>query len=114
MGTWIETSRRLVSDNYWAEIEIRNYDTGCGFSIPQARVIGTDKWYSVHKDSNVNTNRDGSAENLFKDTKITYYATNSQIVTYLRPDDGSVIERMLLSGRVATFLTKRLDKIRLL
>ena len=102
MGTWIETSRRLVSDNYWAEIEIRNHETPYGFSVPQARVIGTDKWYTVHKDSNVNTNRDGSAENLFKDTKITYYATNSQIITLTRLEDGVTEERMLISGRVAT------------
>lgn len=101
MGNWIE-SRKSVSDNYWAEIEIRNHDTGFGFSVPQARVVGTDKWYNVHKDSNVNSNRDGSAENLFKNTKITYYATNSQIITLTRLEDGSTVERMLISGRVAT------------
>jgi len=102
MGTWIETSRRLVSDNYWAEIEIRNHDTGYGFNVPQARVIGTDKWYIVHKDSNVDSNRDGSRENLFANTKITYYATNSQIITLTRLEDGATEERILISGRAAT------------
>lgn len=102
MVTWIETSRRLVSNNYWAEIEIRNHDTNYGFCVPQARVVGTDKWYNVHKDSNVNSNRDGSDENLFKNTKITYYATTSQIITLTRIKDGSTVERMLISGRVAT------------
>lgn len=113
MGTWIETSRRLVSNNYWAEIEIRNHKTPYGFSVPQARVIGTDKWYTVHKDSNVNSNRDDSRENLFTNTKITYYATNSQIITLTRLEDGATEERMLIAGRVATtFLSNK--KIKLL
>ena len=101
MGHWIETSRKLVSTNYWDEIEIRNHKTEYGFSVPQARVIGTKKWYTIHSDSNVESNRDGSPDNLFKDTKITYYATTSQIVTLTRIEDGATVERIKITGRVA-------------
>ena len=43
---WSVISREPVSDNRWAQIEVRNYSV-YGMTVPQARLVGTSVWYNI-------------------------------------------------------------------
>lgn len=99
MSTWNVIKRMPVSDNRWAQIEVRNKSL-YGFNVMQARLAGTDTWYNLSVESS------GDIQLNIKDDvlihpEITYRAGNSEYITLKREGDGAEVIRISIKGRIA-------------
>jgi hypothetical protein len=95
---WSVISREPVSNNRWAQIEVRNHSV-YGMTVPQARLVGTPMWY------NISTESCGDILQNLEDweivhTNITYRVFDSEYVT-LRSETGVTVVRISVKGRIA-------------
>lgn len=95
---WFIVSRKPVSDNRWAQIEVRNNST-FGVNIPQARLVGTLIWYNISTES-CGDILENLKEGIIANPDITYRVFDSEFIT-LKSESGAMVVRMAVKGRIA-------------